>query len=233
MKITREDLKNWFPVNNRFLHYCAKYYGYTFYNDETVEHAAYHAMTYITKMYNEGREFEDEAEKIGIVMGAFRFAILNGYSSYKRAHKLGDRAMSDYEFEGSEDGFNPVESKMISHDKAYDNTDTYLKRVIKKNLPPIEASTVELYFFGGLNIPEIAMELDLPRDKVRLAKHRGLNKLKKIIKEDERKDNEIKSERKKHRAAVKSLPKTIRTKPVESNKSKDSNYSKAMSFIYS
>ena len=43
MKITERDLRNWFPADRRFLHFCAKYYGYSFHNDEVVERAFFGA----------------------------------------------------------------------------------------------------------------------------------------------------------------------------------------------
>ena len=68
MKITERDLRNWFPADRRFLHFCAKYYGYSFRNDEVVERANHLAVLNVMRLVNRDQEFEDEAHMTGMVM---------------------------------------------------------------------------------------------------------------------------------------------------------------------
>jgi hypothetical protein len=57
MKITDKDLRNWFPRDMRFLHFCAKYYGYSFHNNEVVERANHLAILNVMRLVNRDEEF--------------------------------------------------------------------------------------------------------------------------------------------------------------------------------
>ena len=57
-KITEDRFKDWFPKSNRFLHYCAKYYGFSFHNEAVVEEAAYQSMLNVKRLMDRGEEFD-------------------------------------------------------------------------------------------------------------------------------------------------------------------------------
>ena len=57
-KITEDIFKDWFPKNNRFLHYCAKYYGFSFHNEAVVEEASFQAMLNVKILMYRDEEFE-------------------------------------------------------------------------------------------------------------------------------------------------------------------------------
>lgn len=229
MRITEKQIAKWFPRDRRFLHFCAKYYGYSFQNDEVVEHANFYAIKYINKMYHEGREFDDEKHMTGMVMSAFRFAILNGYDSYARTRRLNDRPMTDYEFE---DGFNSAMAKTKSNDKDYDNTIDLVKAIIKE-LPPVMSEIIDRHYLQQQSLREIARDLEIEYTTARRWLRNGLSRIRKALENEEPREIELENKYPKYTPVSESLPKTVRSRPPQTNKATDSSHTKAMSFLYS
>lgn len=238
MKITNEDIKNWFPRSNRFLHFCAKYYGLTFHNDEVVEQAAYQAFLNIKRYMDRDQEFESEKEKVGMAMSAFRFAILNSYRSYQSANRrnLDSRNESEltYGFDGDE--YSVYQAALISHDKPYDNTLNTLKEFVEENLPYLEKKVIQECYFKEKGFKELSDELQVSRRKIELAKYRAFTKIKNYLNREE--------ENEKRRAGVTPKPSYIsesrsklRAKVLSESDDKEPSrevcYTEAMSFIHS
>lgn len=238
MKITNEDIKNWFPRSNRFLHFCAKYYGLTFHNEEVVEHAAYQAFLNIKRYMDRDQEFESEKEKVGMAMSAFRFAILNSYRSYQSANRrnLDSRTEAELTYGYDGDEYSVYQAALVSHDKPYDNTLNTLKDFVEENLPYLEKRVIQECYFKDRGFKEVAEDLQVSRRKVELAKYRAFTKIKNYLNREE--------ENEKRRAGVTTKPSYIsesrsklRGKILsESNEQKQDRevcYTEAMSFIHS
>lgn len=229
MRITEKQIAKWFPRDRRFLHFCAKYYGYSFHNDEVVEHANFFAAKYINKMYQEGREFDDEKHMTGIVMSAFRFAILNGYNSYGKTRRLNDRPMTDYEYE---DGFNSAMSQATSSDLPYDNTMDLVKEIIAE-LPPIMGELIQRHYLKQETLREVARDLGLDYTTARRHLRNGLSRIRKALENEEPREVKPASKQTNNTKVSRSLPKPVRSQPLITNKAEDSSHTKAMSFLYS
>lgn len=238
MKITNEDIKNWFPRDNRFLHFCAKYYGLTFPNSEVVEEASYLAIKNIMRYMDRGQEFENEKEKTGMVMSAFRFAILNSYRSYQNANRrnLDVRNDSELTYGASDDEVSLYQRALVSHDKTYDNTLQTLKEFVDANLPYLEKKVIQECYFSDKGFKELADELRVSRRKIELAKYRAFTKIKDYLKTEE--------ENEKRRAGVTTKPSYISEsrsklrakilgKPIREQQKRENSYTEAMSFIHS
>lgn len=228
MKITQRNLKEWFPRDRRFLHFCARYYGYSFYNDEVVEFANEYAIKNVLKMYQEGREFEDEKHMTGIVMSSFRFGILNGYTAYERYRRLKDRPMTDYDVDPE---FNSVLSHLESDTKEYDNTMELVYKLISE-LPPVQAEVIKRHYKGQEALADIAKSLEIRYADARRILRNGLKKLEKQLKYETPSKSEPENKYPKYKELVGSLPAPVRSEPPVSNKAEDSSHSKAMSFLY-
>lgn len=228
MKITQRNLKEWFPRDRRFLHFCARYYGYSFYNDEVVEFANEYAIKNVLKMYQEGREFEDEKHMTGMVMSSFRFAILNGYTAYERYRRLKDRPMTDYDVDPE---FNSVLGRIESDTKEYDNTMELVYKLISE-LPPVQAEVIRRHYKDQEALADIAKSLEIRYADARRILRNGLKKLEKQLKNETPSKSEPKNKYPKYKELVGSLPAPVRSEPPVSNKAKDSSHSKAMSFLY-
>lgn len=229
MRITEKQMAKWFPKDRRFLHFCAKYYGYTFHNDEVVEHANFYAIRNITKMFNEGREFEDEKHMTGIVMSSFRFAILSGYNAYAKTKRLGDRPMTDYEYD---DGFNSVMDTAQSNDKPYDNTMILIKAVMQE-LPPIQAELIQRHYLDQETLQSVSRDLGIDYTTARRHMRNALRKIRKVLENEEPRETKHTNKPADNPKTIGSLPKPVRSKPVATNKAEDSSHSEAMSFLYS
>jgi RNA polymerase sigma factor (sigma-70 family) len=238
MKITNDDIKKWFPRNNRFLHFCAKYYGLTFYSDEVVEHAAYLAFKNIKRYMDRDEEFENEKQKIGMAMSAFRFGILNAYNTYQNANRrnLDARTESELTYGYDGDEYSVYQSNLISHDKPYDNSTELLREFIESNLPYLQRKVIIDCFFNGKGYTELANELEISRRKVELAKYRAFTKIKEYYKQQERNEDRYKepTNNKKYIPASHSkLRAETLSKPNDQEQGREVRYSEAMSFIHS
>ena len=237
MKITEEDIKKWFPKDNRFLHFCAKYYGYTFHSDEVVEQAAYMSFLNIKRYMDRDTEFENEKEKVGMAMSAFRFGILNGYSTYKNANRrnLDCKTESQVVYGHDGDEYSLYQANCISHDKPFDNSSEILREYIENNLPPLERRVIIAHFFEDVRYTDLAEQLCLSPRKIELAKIRALNKIKNYYKKErEHEQKTRKADKQRYISAISSKLQIdeINRPDVEKQRAEDS-YSKAMSFIHS
>jgi RNA polymerase sigma factor (sigma-70 family) len=228
-KITEKDIKGWFPRDRRFLHFCARYYGYSFHNDEVVEYANEYAIRYITKMFQEGKGFENDKHMTGIVMSSFRFAILNGYTAYQKSKRLESRPMSDYDFEGD---YNSVLSTLADGSKEYDNIREVLDMIMEKELTEREREMIKRHYFQGDSLKDIVRHLEVSYTDGRRIMRNAMKKIKTVLNHEEPREIEQKDKHPERREVSKSLPKPVRNKPIDSNKAKTESYSKAMSFLY-
>lgn len=229
MKITEKNLKNWFPHDRRFLHFCARYYGYSFYNDEVVEFANEFATKNVLNMYHQGREFDNEKHMTAMVMSSFRFGILNGYKAYDRYRKLQDRPMSDYDVDPE---FNSVLSNLEGESTEYDNTMDMIKEAMQK-LPDVQSELVRRKFLNHENLSDIAKSLGISYTDARRHERHALKQLRDDIENETPRKPEHKDQYPKYKDPIESLPAPVRSKPPRTNKAADSSHSEAMSFLYS
>jgi RNA polymerase sigma factor (sigma-70 family) len=228
-KITEDRFSDWFPRNNRFLHYCAKYYGYSFHNDEVVEEAAHQAMLNVKRLMDRGEEFDSEKRLMATVMWCFRYGILSAYDKMKRRSRLDCRTESEVTYgSGNEDDYSLYEAACIHHDKPYSNVSELIQQSMLEDMTWAERKIIEMYFFKGDKPQDIKQELELTPRQFNNSYNRALAKLKLKLKENDRsKNNKPKPQR-----HIVSVRKNHRVEPVVKDTQKDSNYSKAMSFLH-
>jgi len=237
MKITDKNLKAWFPANRRFLHFCAKYYSLSFHNDEIVDEANFIAIKNVMAMYNKEQEFDSEQHMFGIVMSAFRFAILNAYQSRGGVNrrKLNVRSDSELTYKSSFDDFSRYERACISHDKPYDIVHEKLNEYIDTQLPIIEREVIRRHVMDGENIKEVAEQLDITTNNVRSAKQRAFRKIKKFRNRLDEAINTTPENTYNNRyisPALSQLRIKMALESAEEVKAKECSYSEAMSFLY-
>lgn len=238
MKITNKYLREWFPDDDRFLHYCAKYYGLTFMNQDTVDLARHIAVANITRLLHSDREFESEGEMIGVVMMAFKYAILN---SYKRLESFNQKNLSVYNeaelTRGSEEDSYVYNNAMSSNDVPYDNTMEDLLEYVRANASVLEYTVLDKCMIGGYGYTELANELGISPRKVELAKGRVITKLKRYInakrKHEEKSEHTDYSRRESVQGTRMGVQVSLQPKPIEEVKREEVRYSEAMSFLYS
>ena len=228
-KITEERFKDWFPKSNRFLHYCAKYYGFSFHNEAVVEEAAYQSMLNVKRLMDRGQEFDSEKRLMATVMWCFRYGILSAYDVLKRRNRLDCRSESEVTYGvGNEDDYSLYEAACIHHDKPYSNVSELISEAMLEDLNLEEREIIKQHFYQGEKLVDIKKSLDLTPKQFRNSYNRALAKLKLKLKENDEKPN-IKKQRTESMFRVR---KSNRMESPVKDPQKDSHYSKAMSFLY-
>lgn len=228
-KITEDRFKDWFPKSNRFLHYCAKYYGFSFHNEAVVEEAAYQSMLNVKRLMDRGEEFDSEKRLMATVMWCFRYGILSAYDVLKRRNRLDCRSESEVTYGvGNEDDYSLYEAACIHHDKPYSNVGELISEAMLEDLNLEEREIINQHFYQGETLVDIKKSLDLTPKQFRNSYNRALAKLKLKLKENDEKPN-IKKQRTESMFRVR---KSNRVESPVKDTQKDSNYSKAMSFLY-
>ena len=237
MKITEKDLRNWFPRDMRFLHFCAKYYGYSFHNDEVVERANHLAVLNVMRLVNRDQEFEDEAHMTGIVMSSFRYAILNSYTNSLTANEKNLEVRNESEVtygDGSEE-YSKYQESAVSSDKEIDNLLDVVRDYAETKLPYLERRALLECVIGESTMKELATDTDTTVRQVHLAKQKAIRRVKKLIgilDENEKKYGEQTDNGKYISPSRSKLQIAIQLEPIRRDEARERDYSKAMSFIH-
>lgn len=235
MKITERDFKEYFPKDNRFLHFCAKHYGLSFYSDEVVEEASFRALQNVMRMYKRGQEFQDEAEKTGMVMSCFRFGILNAYDEMRRRDRLDCKNESQLTYGSGDDEYNVYLTSAKSNDKEYDNLYALLHEFIENKLTHPERLVIKNNILEGQTYGHISGVHDISQNALRSARERALNKLRKYVKTitstEHTKDLTVNNAKyiseSRSKLRIQTLIESIRKDEEERGR-----YGKALSFVY-
>lgn len=237
MKITERDLRNWFPADRRFLHFCAKYYGYSFRNDEVVERASHLAVLNVMRLVNRDEEFEDEAHMTGIVMSSFRYAILNSYTNSLSANEknLDVRNESEVTYGDGSEEYSKYQESAVSSDKEIDNLLDVVRDYAETKLPYLERRALLECVIGESTMKELATDTDTTVRQVHLAKQKAIRRVKKLIgvlDENEKKYGEQTDNGKYISPSRSKLQIAIQLEPIRRDEARERDYSKAMSFIH-
>jgi len=236
MKITEKDLRNWFPRDMRFLHFCAKYYGYSFHNDEVVERANHLAVLNVMRLVNRDQEFEDEAHMTGIVMSSFRYAILNAYSNSLSANEKNLEVRNDSEltYGFGDEEYSKYQASAVADTKEIDNLVDFVTEYAETNLPYLQRRALVECVIGESTMKELATDTDTSVRKVHLAKQKAIRRVKKLIgalNENEKKYGKEETNGKYISPSRSKLQIAIQLEPIRRDETRERDYSKAMSFV--
>jgi DNA-directed RNA polymerase specialized sigma24 family protein len=236
MKITEKDLRNWFPRDMRFLHFCAKYYGYSFHNDEVVERANHLAVLNVMRLVNRDEEFEDEAHMTGIVMSSFRYAILNAYSNSLTANEKNLEVRNDSEltYGFGDEEYSKYQASAVADTKEINNLVDFVTEYAETNLPYLQRRALVECVIGESTMKELATDTDTSVRKVHLAKQKAIRRVKKLIgalNENEKKYGKEETNGKYISPSRSKLQIAIQLEPIRRDETRERDYSKAMSFV--
>ena len=237
MKITEKDLRNWFPRDMRFLHFCAKYYGYSFHNDDVVERANHLAVLNVMRLVNRDQEFEDEAHMTGMVMSSFRYAILNSYSNSLSANEKNLEVRNDSEltYGFGDEEYSKYQASAVADTKEIDNLVDFVTEYAETNLPYLQRRALVECVIGESTMRELSEDTDTTVRQVHLAKQKAIRRIKKLIgalDENEKKYGKEETNGKYISPSRSKLQIAIQLEPVRRNEERERDYSKAMSFIH-
>ena len=236
MKITEKDLRNWFPRDMRFLHFCAKYYGYSFHNDEVVERANHLAVLNVMRLVNRDQEFEDEAHMTGMVMSSFRYAILNSYTNSLSANEKNLEVRNDSEltYGVGDEEYSKYQASAVADTKEIDNLVDFVTEYAETNLPYLQRRALVECVIGESTMKELATDTDTSVRKVHLAKQKAIRRVKKLIgalNENEKKYGKEETNGKYISPSRSKLQIAIQLEPIRRDETRERDYSKAMSFV--
>ena len=235
MQLTEKDFKEYFPKDNRFLHFCAKFYNMTFHNDEVVEEASFQALKNVMRMYDRKQEFVDEAEKTGMVMSCFRFGILNAYTMMNRRNRLPCNNESELTYGDGKDEYNKFLTMAVSNDKEYDNLIHLLHQFIEDDLSRVERIVIKENILGDSTYKMMSNEHELTINVLRAAKERAIRKLKryaeKITDTNHTKDKQT-DERRYVSESRSKLRIEVLLESARKEQEERDRYSKALSYVY-
>lgn len=236
MKITEKDLRNWFPRDMRFLHFCAKYYGYSFHNDEVVERANHLAILNVMRLVNREQEFEDEAHMTGMVMSSFRYAILNAYTNSLSANEKNLEVRNDSEltYGVGDEEYSKYQASAVADTKEIDNLVDFVTEYAETNLPYLQRRALVECVIGESTMKELATDTDTSVRKVHLAKQKAIRRVKKLIgalNENEKKYGKEETNGKYISPSRSKLQIAIQLEPIRRDETRERDYSKAMSFV--
>ena len=235
MKIEERDFKQWFPKDNRFLHFCAKFYGMSFQNDEVVEEASFQALKNVMRMYDRGQEFKDEAEKTGMVMSCFRFGILNGYQAYARRRRLPYNNESELTYGEGKEEYSKFLNSAVSHDKEYNNLIHLLHQFIDTKLSRVEQIVIRENILGDSTYKMMSNEHELTVNVLRAARERAIRKLKRYVESitDTQHTKDKQADGQEYVSAARSkLRIEILLESARAEQAERDRYSKALSYVY-
>jgi DNA-directed RNA polymerase specialized sigma24 family protein len=237
MKITDKNLRNWFPRDMRFLHFCAKYYGYSFHNDEVVERANHLAVLNVMRLVNRDEEFEDEAHMTGIVMSSFRYAILNSYSNSLSANEKNLEVRNDSEltYGVGDEEYSKYQANAVADTKEINNLVDFVTDYAETNLPYLQRRALVECVIGESTMRELSEDTDTTVRQVHLAKQKAIRRVKKLIgvlDENEKKYGKKETNGEYISPSRSKLQIEIQLEPVRRNEERERDYSKAMSFIH-
>lgn len=227
MKLTDKHLKELLPRNNRFIHYVAKIKGYKFYNEEAIEDTRYRATINLLRIYNEGREFDDEKHLYGYIVKSFEFAIRSAITSKEKSRNRANLKVYMKSDSDLDNGYNPHFDDLTSDTKEYDNTAEHIDSLMKSILSEKAYYAVRERAIRESTFKEIAEELEMDTEATRLMYYRALKKIKN---HDNKKTNENKQRI--IRENVRILRETKRNKPPVKVKADEGSVIKALNFLY-
>ena len=241
MKLTESKLKEFFPRNNRFIHYCAKHYGYTFFNDEAVNDARYFsAVNIINYTKKNGDVFDDESHLVATVMSCIRYGILTAVKPYRKKMRVETMLEADliYTSGKDQDGtYNKYEANCVSYDQEYGGYDTLLETLRERIESPVERIFLEECMLLGDSVRDVSERHDVEPHVLNLAKYRVRTKFKKIIKEENERVKTSREIGNSYESQVQSVSQSLsdedRYQRLRKEQDTERSYSETMSFLYS
>lgn len=233
MKLTERNIKQYFPRDRRFLHFCAKYYGLSFYNDDVVETANFKAIQNVMELIKKDIEFDDEAHLTAYVMNSFRFAILSAYAFHdQKRWSLDVRNESELTYGDNEDATSLYEASAVSFDPEYSNTIKEVKEFLKTAVTEFDATCFIRTVIDGDTPLEVATDLKTSSERVIGGRRRALTQVKRFINKENAQTKKIIYQSPNSNGIGKHVRESLRDKSIRENEEKTYRYNKAMSFLY-
>lgn len=215
IKLTDKIISEFFPRDNRFLHFVAKKHGQFFMNEDDVERASFYALEYILK--KRGEEFENMSHINSLAEWAFRGAI-SRMISYNQAQKRDVEVYSESDFYADHDDARSVMDNLFEMQPELDTLMTDAKQCLEDKDYDIIKMTIL-----GYNMVEIGEKYNQSAESIRQRKIKVIKQLR-VYYEIDKRTNRVNGE---------SLRKRIQRKSSKKAKVQRSRAESAIDYLYS
>ena len=213
-----------FPSDNRYLHYVARKNGLFFINDDDVESARFFAIEAVMRLVTKEVEYEDEKHLQSVVQMNVLRAIYR-MIEWNSAKKNSQDIRSESEFIGSDDdGFSTYIELAESDDKPYDNTMAIIEEYAQEVLDDIGYAVYQMTL-SDVARKEMSRTLGISPEAIRQRQKSNIKKLKLKYDTDENDQESFRENRRKIRDR-------IRRKPIAKNKATECASAEANAFLH-
>ena len=213
-----------FPSDNRYLHYVARKNGLFFINDDDVESARFFAIEAVMRLVTKEVEYEDEKHLQSVVQMNVLRAIYR-MIEWNSAKKNSQDIRSESEFIGSDDdGFSTYIELAESDDKPYDNTMAIIEEYAQEVLDDIGYAVYQMTL-SDVARKEMSRTLGISPEAIRQRQKSNIKKLKLKYDTDENDQESFRENRRKIRNR-------IRRKPIAKNKATECASAEANAFLH-
>jgi len=224
MILTKTRMVEFFPSDNRYLHYVARKNGLFFINDDDVESARFFAIEAVMRLVTKEVEYEDEKHLQSVVQMNVLRAIYR-MIEWNSAKKNSQDIRSESEFIGSDDdGFSTYIELAESDDKPYDNTMAIIEEYAQEVLDDIGYAVYQMTL-SDVARKEMSRTLGISPEAIRQRQKSNIKKLKLKYDTDENDKESFRENRKKIRNR-------IRRKPIAKNKATECASAEANAFLH-
>lgn len=224
MILTKTRMVEFFPSDNRFLHYVARKNGLFFINNDDVESARFFAIEAVMRLVSKEVEFEDEPHLQNVVQMNVLRAIYR-MIEWNNAKKNSQDIRSESEFIGSDDdGFSTYIELAESDDKPYDNTMAIIEEYAKEVLDEMGYAVFQMTL-SDVARKEMSKTLGISPEAIRQRQKSNVKKLKLKYDTDENDQESFRENRRKIRNR-------IRRKPIAKNKATECASAAASAFLH-
>lgn len=241
MELTERRIRKFFPKDHRFIHFCAKRFNLSFYNDEVVDLAHYYSALNLTRyLKKHGRVFESESKMVAVVMGSIRYGIMTAITEGSRKKALKYKRSVDSFVESDlmvfEDSYSTkYENACVSYDADFFGVHMLEEHFLAK-ADKDERLVYDEHMIKGYTLKEISLEHGVPERTLLNAKLRTRTKFKNLIKDEQRNLHDAKSIDN-HKTEVRPISEDVQEEYghrclVEESR-KEHSLSETMSFLYS
>ena len=224
MILTKTRMVEFFPSDNRFIHYVARKNGLFFINNDDVESARFFAIEAVMRLVTKEVEVEDEKHlqsvvQMNVLRGIYRMIEWNS------AKKNSQDIRSESEFIGSDDdGFSTYIELAESDDKPYDNTMAIIEEYAQEVLDDIGYAVYQMTL-SDVARKEMSRTLGISPEAIRQRQKSNIKKLKLKYDTDENDKESFRENRRKIRNR-------IRRKPIAKNKATERASAEANAFLH-
>lgn len=225
MTLNESKLTDFFPSDDRFIHFVARKNGLFFKNQDDVDSARFFGIEAVMRLVNSGYEFEDELHLYSVVeMNVLRgiYRMIEWNSAKKNSQDI--RPESDFIGSEDEDGLRTYVQMAKADSKPYDNTMDLIEEYAQEVLDDVGYAVYEMTL-TDMSRKDIAEAIGISTEAVRQRQNSNIKKLKEKYDRYENDDANFRETRAEIRRRV-------RTKPATKNKATRCARAEADSFLY-